>query len=257
MPPTAPRPLPQWLVILGSLFVVGHLGAVVFLVLGAQSGPWPTPYGESNADGPYFAQKIGSFLSDNYLRHLRMTHNYHFVSNRTDEEYVAFDVILRDAKGVEIKKVSIPDPDANFWVRHRQKILARNLVPDVPVAPAGAEKLAAPGKKLQKIPFWEPVEEKKEGLPLPNQPSTTKLVIRRELEHLIPRDRPVSKVSDWSMVVAEEYQRFLCEKYDAAKSDLIRYYRQPVLPEYLAIRQAPNAFPEIISYFEEYRAPQR
>jgi len=260
MPPAAPRPLPQPLIIAGSIAVVVHLGAIVFLVLGAPSGPWPTPFGESNASGPYFAQTIGSFASDNYLRPLRMTHNYHFASNRTEEEFVAFDVILKDADGREIRKVSLPEPDANFWIRHRQKILARNLVPDVPLAPAGAEKIAAPGKIPEKIPFWEPVvEEKKEGNVLAAQSATTKLRIRREFEHLIPRERMVSKVSEWSQVAATEYQRFLCEKYGAHSSELVRYYRQAILPEYLAIdpKLIPIAFPEIISFFEEYRAPKR
>lgn len=253
------RRLPPSLVAVGSAAVVFHLAAIVFLVLGAPSGPWPTPYGESNASGPYFAQKVGAFLSDNYLRPLRMTHNYHFASNRTDEEYVGFDVILKDAKGDPIKKVSIPEPEANFWVRHRQKILARNLVPDVPLAPMQAERIAAPGKKVEVVAFWELIEEKKkDGLPIAAAgPSVTKLRIRKEVEHLIPRDRPVSKASEWSLVAAAEYQRFLCEKYGAASSELVRYYREAILPEYLAVEQVPAAFPEIVSYFEEYRGPKR
>src|SRR5947209_7708258 len=92
----APRPLPGWLVGLGSLAIGFHFFALVMHVLAAPSGPWPTPYGASNAMGPKFADLASQAPVQYYLEPLRMTHNYHFITNRPELPTSTFEIVLKD-----------------------------------------------------------------------------------------------------------------------------------------------------------------
>src|SRR5262245_19752086 len=117
------RPLPRWLKGLTSLAIAGHLLAILVLVLAAPSGPWPTPFGQSLAVGPTFALSSGETVTRCYLKPLKMTHNYHFMHNRPGMPGVYFEIRLMDAEGRFIRTVRCPDPEAPFWVRHRQSLL--------------------------------------------------------------------------------------------------------------------------------------
>src|SRR5262245_48715984 len=153
--PNSPRPLPVWLQALGSVVAVGHLLAIALYTLGAPSGPWPLPAGqnlggqtESPAPGPQFALVVNERLRRNYLEPLRLANHYHFASNRPAEFAVYFEVRLKNDLG-DIRTVKFPDETANRWVRHRQEILAQNLVPDMKRPPTGGERVAA--KDLPKV----------------------------------------------------------------------------------------------------------
>src|SRR6516162_2877592 len=130
MNPSASKPLPRWLGVLASAAIVFHLLAIVVLVLGASSGPWPTPFGSSLATGPAFALPAGEAVTKRYLEPIKMTHNYHFMRNRPGQPGVFFEVRLKDESGKLLNTVRIPDPRANFWVRHRQSILAQQPADD-------------------------------------------------------------------------------------------------------------------------------
>src|SRR5437773_746728 len=132
-PPFPARPLPRGLIVVASIAIVFHLFALVVLVLAAQSGPWPTPLGlGSPAEPPEFTKGISSTLLSSYLEPLHLTHNYHFDSNRPESSYVFFEVRLHDADGKLVKSLKFPDAEANFWVQHRQSLLAQALGNDQP-----------------------------------------------------------------------------------------------------------------------------
>jgi len=123
-----PPPLPGWLMILGSAFVVFHLLAIGVLVLSAPSGPWlaPPPFPPSQVEGPRFALGIAELTTAYYLRPLKMTHNYHFLGNRPDAPGVTFEVRLKDADGHVSETLHFPSPRANAWLRYRHTLLAQN-----------------------------------------------------------------------------------------------------------------------------------
>jgi hypothetical protein len=240
----AARPLPGWVRVVGSIAVGLHLLAIVSLAVGAPSGPWTTPMGPSTSPGPQFVQPVTSVAMPAYLEPLRMTHNYHFVSNNVAMPGVYFEVHLRDDKGQRFKTVKFPDDKANPWARHRQVLLARGLADDQPVEPPGQERITAPQKKAQTATIWEPGDRQ--------------MNLKKVPMHLIPRDRPVLSPSDWSLVLAQSYMRHLCREHKAASAELVRHGRDIVWPSYLFWEDGPprEAFEELVCNFGEYRRDQ-
>ena len=233
------RALPPWIVILGSAVVVFHLFAVVVLAVAAPSGPWPTAFGTSMALEPQFAQSISTVTTRQYLRPLKMTHNYHFPSNRPAPPGVFFEVRLKDETGELLKTIRVPDENASFWVRHRQSLLAQALADDQPVQPRAGEVVAAPGKQVQTVDIWDTAEN-------------NTLRLRSVPEHLIPRERPVFRPSEWSLVLARSYARYLCRVHGAASAELIRHTREPVMPAVMFLEDPPaGTFDELVSSFGE------
>jgi hypothetical protein len=212
--------VPRWVVLAGSAFLLFHLGAVGVNALAAPSGPWPTPEGPNMSTPPLFAFLIHESVTLPYLRTLKMTHNAHFTSNRPGPSAVAFTVRLEDADGNELKTLRIPDPNAAPWLKHRQELLARALADDLNVPPPQGETIPAPGHEVPMVSLWEPVENRK-------------LILRKVPEHLVPRDRPVMKPSDWSLLLARSYARHLCREHGAARAELVRLTRDPVSPAVL------------------------
>jgi hypothetical protein len=230
------------LIIGGSVFAVAHLLAVGLYALAAQSGPWPTNFGASESPGPAFAGEISTKVTyPHYLSHLRMTHNYHFASNRPAPFAAYFEVQLKDNKGIVIKTLKFPDEKANFWVRHRQQILAQGLAEDQPVQ-LGTEVLGAAGGTVPVIEIWEPGE------------GNVLRLVKKE-KNLVPRDRPVVRPSEWSKLLAQSYLRYLCKEYQADSAELIRHSRDLVMPMDLFVPR-PDAFNELQSNFGEYRREQ-
>jgi hypothetical protein len=212
---------------------------VVVLVLAAPSGPWPTSFGSSMAAEPQFAQGISNATTRNYLMPLKMTHNYHFPSNRPAPPGVFFEVRLKDETGELLKTIRVPDENASFWVRHRQSLLAQALADDQPVQPRAGEVVAAPGKQVQTVDIWDTAEN-------------NTLRLRSVPEHLIPRERPVYRPSEWSLVLARSYARYLCRVHGAASAELIRHTREPVLPAVMFLEDPPaGTFDELVSSFGE------
>jgi hypothetical protein len=222
----SPRPLPTWLMWVASGLIALHLFAVGILVLAAPSGPWPTPFGPSQALPPAFAGRISDVSTAYYLRPLHMMHNYHFMSNRPDQTAIFFEVRLKSEAGEVVKTLRFPEKGANAWVKQRQELLAQGLGDDEQVQAPRGEVIPAPGQKMERVPIWEPVGENQFAL--------------REVElHLIPKDRPVFRPREWSVLLVRSYLRHLCREYGAASAELTRHSRQAVMPALLYLPAAP------------------
>ena len=196
--------------------------------------------GQSTALAPAFAQEIGDRIIPSYLQPLQLSSsNYHFESNRADNDAVYFEAQLRDSQGKLIQTVRIPQEDANFWVWNHQVLLAQRLGLDDLVPPPRGESIPAPNKQPQMVTIWD--SPRGESL----------MQLRRVPEHLVPRDRPVFKPSDFSLELARSYARYLCRHHGAASAELIRHFRRPIFP---AVLLAPEAPPdeEFISSFGDY-----
>jgi hypothetical protein len=231
------------LIVVASVVIVFHLSAVALRALAAPSGPWPTPQGPNTAAPPAFALNLYEWLPEEYLKAIQMTHNYHFPTNRPGQPVLSFDVRLKDAQGKEVATVTIPDKNANFWVQHRQRVLANALSLDMPVTPPQMEAIPAPGKPVTFVPVWEMV---------PNTPG--RLQLKNTPEHLVPRDRPAMRPSEVTMLFVHAYVRHLCRNYGATSADVIRHHRDPIPPEVLFNDGIPaEAFDEMLSNFGELK----
>ncbi|GEM_PF-1114505 len=253
-----PRPLPTWLKIGVSLAAVLHLAVFVCMALGASSGtavPWFTPMGPSPAEGPQFVRPITDKAVPYYLEPLRMTHNYHFLTNSTAQPSVYFEVHLKDKAGQRIKTVKFPDDKANSWVRHRQQLLAQGLAGDQPVPPPQGEVIGAPGQRAE-MQVWLTHEEIKRILKTEPPPATNdnELHLRKVAQHLVPRERMVMTASDWSLTLAKAYARYLCKLHHAEKAEIIRHSREPWHPVFLLMPQDAPIPPNetIICNFGEF-----
>jgi hypothetical protein len=234
----SPPPLPGWLVVLGSSFVGFHLLAIGVHVLAAPSGPWPSPFGPSQALGPRFATQVAELTTGYYLQPLKMTHNYHFPGNRPDTSAIYFEVRLKDAQGHLIENLRFPSPRANAWVRQRQAVLAQGLGDDEPVQPPPGEAIPAPGQKVETMKIWSPVSPKQ--------------FVQRDVEtYLVPKTG-ASRPREWTVLLAHSYLRHLCRERGAASAELTRHSRQAILPSYLIMDAPPETFDTLASTFEEY-----
>jgi hypothetical protein len=244
--PAKPRPLPPWLIAAGSVVLILHLGALAALAVAAPSGPWPTPFGASTAMPPYFAQEINNVALPNYLQPLKMTHNYHFVTNRPGGPEVRFEAELLDESGKVIDRVKFPEKDAFCWIRHRESLLARALGDDMPVQAPPGENVPAPGQETRTVTIWD----------MPG--GSQQLELKTVPEHLIPRNRPVERPSEWSLLLARSYARYLCRTHGAASVRIYRHNREPVMPVvlYPGVQLdrvlAPNTFEDRVAFFGEF-----
>jgi hypothetical protein len=231
---------PPWLTLCASVAIAAHLLALAALVIAAPSGPWPMPFGAGVAMEPPFAQAVSNVTTRNYLIPLRMSHNYHFTSNRPAAPGVFFEVRLKDDNGDTVKVLRFPDETANFWVRHRQNLLAQALADDQPVESPGGEVIAAPHQQMQTVTIWD-------------MGSDRMLQLRTVPQHLVPRDHPVFRPSEWSLLLARSYGRYLCRAHGAATAELVRHSREPVLPTVLTTEEPPaGTFDELVSNFGEF-----
>ena len=235
-----PRPLPTWLKVGGSIVVVLHLVAIACHVLGAQSGPWLAPMGPSMAEGPEFVKPVVEVAYPYYLQPLRMTHNYHFETNRTAQPGVFLEIHLKDKAGQRIKTVKLPDDKANPWIRHRQQLLAQHMAQDQPVPPPQGEVIGPAGQRVE-MNVWLMNEEIKRILRTepPEGAGGAELHLRKVPQHLVPRERPVMTPSDLSLTLARSYARHLCRTHQATSAEVIRHTREPWQPVYLIVPNVP------------------
>jgi hypothetical protein len=229
----------RWLAVIGSLAIAFHLMAVLSGALAAPSGPWPNAEGGGMSTPPQFAFTVHDDLTSGYLRLIKMTHDYHFLTNRPALPGVSFEARLKDASGEERATLRFPDPDANACVRHRQSLLARWLADDQPVPPPVGEVIAAPNQDVPKVTIWDITEPRR-------------LAIRAVPEHLVPRDRSVFRPSEWSLLLARSYARHLSRTHEAATVEIIRHTREAIPPAVLFFdNMKDEAFAELLSNFGE------
>lgn len=216
--------LPRWLTIVVSVAIVFHLSTLVIKVLAAPSGPWFTPEGPSLAAPPQLGFALNEHVGRHYLRTMKMTHNYHFMSNRGSMPRAYLTVRLYDEDGTTRETLRFPDPDAGRLVRGWQDLVTRWLVDDQPIQAAQGEYIPAPNQGVPLVPIWEAAGPDRQ------------LLLRSVPEHLIPRDRPVMKPSDWSMILVRSYARYLCRTTGAAQVEIVRHSREPIPPMALFAR---------------------
>jgi hypothetical protein len=238
-PSNSPSPRPPWLIGVGSIVIAGHLLALGASVLAAPSGPWPTPYGSDTAQPPGFVRDLYMAVRPTYLQPLKLTHNYHFDTNRGELPGVYFKVQLRGATGETLGTLTFPEKDANPWVRHRQGLLARALAADQPVQPPAGEAIPAPHQDVRSVQIWDLAPD--QSLHLSSVP-----------EHRVPRNRPVSRPSELSLLLARSYARYLCRQYGAASAQITRHSREAISPVVLFEREVPPGFAnELVAHFGE------
>ena len=87
------------------------------------------------------------------------------------------------------------------------------------------------------------------------KPPQRGLVIRQVPEHLVPRDRPVFRPGDWSLLLARSYARHLCRAHGAASCEIVRHSQEPIPPMVLFVGDniQAGAFDELISNFGEMK----
>jgi hypothetical protein len=230
--------VPRWFVWVGSIAIVFHLGAIGVNTLAAPSGPWPSGDGGEMVPAPLLAQRSSSVVSD-YLRPMRQSFVYHSHANvipATPGIYVEFR--LKDEQGNEIKRVNLPDDNANGWVRHRQAMLTIIFGTDQRIAPRQSEMIYAPGQEPPKVQIWD--MQKGE------------LRLKEIEENRVQLDRPVYGPTEWMFLFARSYSRYLCEIHGAAKAEVIRHYQEPIRPFVLTEEVPARAFSDIVSNFGEF-----
>lgn len=256
--PTPPPSLGVRVVV--SAWIALHFLAVLGGVLIAPSGPWPMPGGGDMATPPHFAQLLmfgpdfvaeppGSALDLSlmgYLKGAKMTHNFHFISNRPHDYETRIEAKIRDENGEVTQVVHFPDTDANAIARHRQQLLAEGFSEDIPVEAPPGESVPAPNQPIRSVRIWEPGEGRT-------------ATIRQVQEHLIPRNRPVFGPSDWSMILARSYARRLCREHGAASVEIVRYTKPLIPPDVLFMDSLPQSgsFDESIMSFGVFNAPEQ
>lgn len=238
--------VPYWIVVLGSIAIVFHLTAVVF---GALMAPGPFNQAEGDAlPAPQFARAVDGVTRPIYLTPTKFTHNYHFMTNAPSGPGVKFEVYLKDSAGERLKDgaghdlvLEFPDKNGNAWVRQRQSLLAKNLGNDIPVVPPLSEEIAAPQQAVETVQIWEE--------------NNRKLRLKSVPRHLVPRDQMALQPSDWSMLVARAYVRYLCRTHGAASGEIVRIHQDPIPPVVLSLDSVQSgAFDDFSSSFGEFKA---
>ena len=246
------RPLPKWLMVAASVGIAVHLVALVILSVASQSGPWwlGSLGMPSQAEEPEFARATHNFLGDVYYRPLHLTNNYHFMSNMPERTTVRFEVNVLDENGQSIKKVMFPDPNANFWVRHRQSLLAQGLGDDRPVQLPDSVRVPSPMRKV----WFPPRDEQKLETHVENELQAKRNEFRNNMMGFM-------QPSPWSEVLAASYARHVAREYGGAKAEIIRMSRDPINPA-IVLPVAPpknffdRSFKTLVSNFGEYSRDQ-
>ena len=233
--------LHSWQIAVGSVAIGIHLLAVVTTILAVPSGPWPLADGSGMSTPPQFAYSLNQLVPDSYLRGIGMAHHYRQVSNDPALVGVTIELRLEAADGSSLGTLPLPDQRNNWWVRHRQALLARALADDVPVFPPGGEMVAAPGQALPSSLIWE--LSSGGGLELRNVP-----------EHLIPRERPVFRPSEKSLLLARSIARYVCRAYGVARVEVVRRTQEPIAPAVMFLPSTPTdeATGELVSSFGKF-----
>jgi hypothetical protein len=231
--------VPRWILWVGSIAIVCHLGAVGVNTLAAPSGPWAENDGRM-VPPPLLASKFNQVFAADYLKPIRMDRNYHAEANRSlFTPGVWLEFRLKDEQGEQIAVVKLPDDDENPMVRHRQSLLTIPFTEDMRHVPPQSEVIAAPGKEVPRVQIWEEV-------------GRGKLALKTIDINQIPKDG-VSGPDEWMFLFARSYARRLCREYRAAKAEMIRHHQNQAPPDILDREQVPQAmFQEVTSNFGEF-----
>jgi hypothetical protein len=258
---------PRWLMIVGSMAIGFHLLTLGIQALAAPSGPWPMePMGAAPMPPPVFAARLYDLTGSYYLPAIKLTHNYHFLTNNTSGEEIYLEAHLTDRDGNAVT-IKLPEDGANFWVRHRQSLLANGLAGDMPRTGQGAPTVMREGQKAATVSIWFPREEDLTRGELGGDESKKlkelahRFGVKQEAlgylkeleEYRLSRTVPSMGPNRRAMVLADAYARHLCRQYGADKVELVRYFQSRIPPVFLDPQQEamPGAFSKQASYFGE------
>jgi hypothetical protein len=104
------------------------------------------------------------------------------------------------------------------------------------------EKIPAPNREVPKVPIWEGEEGNERKLTLTWVP-----------ENEIPRNRPVFRPSEWSLIVVKSLGRYLAREHGAARAEVVRKSREPIPPRVLQEREAPPPQEDLVSSYGRLR----
>jgi hypothetical protein len=187
-----------------------------------------------------FAREFNQVIQPTYLSFLKLDPDYHFPDNRPGAPGVFLIAHVKDGSGKVLKSLRIPDADANPWLRHRQEQIASRLNQDVPVPMPQGERLAPVGQSLPTVKYWDMV---------PDARNNFRLKEVSELE--VPRGRPVFKPSDWSLLLAQSYARYLCRAYGGTAVEIERHTKGMIPPMALFEAAPQGALDETVYSFGE------
>jgi hypothetical protein len=240
-PRTAMTTLSPIVMLIASLVILVHLGAVVVHTIAAPSGPWG-PDSSNMLPSPGFADSPDRDAAQPYLATVRLNETYRFSNIQPAAPGVFIEVKLKDAKGDIQNTIRFPNPSANAWDRQREKAFVQGLAPDQPIAPPEGEQIPAPGQQVRLIQLWDMAGD--QALRLQSLP-----------EHLVPRNRPISGPSAWSLVLVRSYARYLCRLHGAASAEVLRHTREPIWPLALARggTPPPPAFTDLVANYGEIK----
>lgn len=225
---------PGWVMVIGSLLIIFHLLCALHTTLFTSSGPWPTPNGNMQALPPQFAITIGRLsineqpVLEAYQRAMRVYSSFRFSSIRQETLEISFEGIFKDTAGNVISKKSIPDPEAPASIRYRQVQLAQQLGNDEPLPPPQAVIIAAPGKTLENVRWWQADGE-------------NRMVLKEDNPNSVPRNQNFMTPSASQYLIAKSFARFLGRHHEQPRVELVRYWYEPVLPMVLIEDEAPTA----------------
>ncbi len=233
--------LSSWQLAFGSIVIGGHLLAVLVMMLAVPSGPWPTADGNGLSTPPQFAYSLSSLIPSSYLQSLGMADRAGHLSGNPAMIGVSIELRLEDADGRPLTTLRLPDPNRNWWVRHRQGLLARALADDLPVAPPEGEMIAGPGQAVPSTAVWE-------------LSTNGELELRELPEHLLPRDRPMFRPSEKSLLLVRSMSRHACRAHGAARAEVIRHTQQPIPPAVMFLPNPPpsTAAGSLVSRFGKF-----
>lgn len=222
-----------------SVAIIAYIAAIVSIGLAAPSGPWLTFMGPSPAMGPQFATPVADAASK-VLRPLGVGANFHVPSVQTGTPGVRFEARLLDEAGTEMSRLQFPNPEANFWVHHREQLLAQGLGEDQPleqqlqrpdvVSPSGASEKS---REEMTLDCWLMADEirrlfAEEGVPhavfavVYPEAGPKELDLRR-VERFYPVEIPATEIGNL------QRQGLLSSAYYVSGQNLVAARQRPLL----------------------------
>src|SRR5262249_45025265 len=145
--------------------------------------------------------------------------------------------------------VQLPDEDANFWVRHRQQMVAANLGGDLEVPqPAPGEQIERPGARPALLAIWDRSPDD----PMWHLQDVSQLRLRDKFRE--PGRNRVLQPSRWAQTIAASLGRYYCRTYGAHSAEVIRIHRNPLPPDLLRLDEDDTkAFVERFGLFVDQK----
>lgn len=211
-----PIRLPAWAQVTASVVIAFHLVAVTASVLAIPTGPWVVFGGTGMASPPRFADRlVDAPPIRGYLQALHLTDGHRSLWNGVPEQ-ARIEAVLLDDNDKELGTLTFPDAKATGTVRQRQLLMALALNSEEMLPPATSEEVPAPGAVVDTVSFFRSLDGRK--------------FERVEIDkNLLPRNRNNMTPTDWAMINARSFGRYLTKKHNATKVEL-RVKLRPIMP---------------------------